>query len=361
MFRWPTVLLTALLAWTGACCHAQTAADPLPPSVPTGQPGQERYPENVPEAAQATLFQLFGEELARLQQGIPFAKLVLLNTNDPTYRAYVAAGLMRTDDEAFTHLESGMASVTVIDGFYNGQRGPVCYVLYHPDEAGAIYRNFVQPITAVSDERSAAAYLMGHEVGHCLDRLERQTLMAGKMVWNADEVTPLGLSPVAVQRVFGATLATAAYPTKTKDFYRDNAQRQFEERVADLFGVAWVWRLGGKEAVVKALEEARAPMHPWDSHATVPALQALDQAANKQQLSQAQSVADVWQLARKVQQEVGVDPSLGPGSEHALNPMGQYLDGTPAPSSSAAPAPQPMPLPIPQGRNFNDLPRFGAH
>jgi hypothetical protein len=339
-----------MMSMTGA--WADTS--PLPASSPAGPVGQERYPENVPAEAQAQLFQLLHEELTRLQQGIPFVTLVLLNTNDPMYRAYLAAGILHQSDDAFTHLESGMASVLTLDGLANGKKGPVCYVMYHPDEAGAVYRDFVVPVTQVADERSAAAYLMGHEVGHCLDRLERHVLMAGKMVWNAEDVAALGLSPVAVQRVYGATVATATYEAQPNALARDNAQRQYEERVADVFGLAWVWRLGGADAMAQALETSRSRMQPWQAHFTTPALEALNQPGPRETLGKSQSVSEVWRLARQIQQQVGVDPSLGPGSDHAVDPMSQYLD---APASSASTAPRP--LPQPQGRNFNDLPRFG--
>lgn len=318
-------------------------------------PARSQLPDPaVPAEAQAALFTLFQEELARLQPGIPFAKLVLLNTSEPTYRSYAAAGLLGVGNDAFSHLESGLAAVGVYGGQVNGQPMPVCYVLYQPEEAGHIYRNFVQPIAAVADQRSAAAFLMAHEVGHCLDRFERHDQLGKKMVWAAADLAPLGLEPNAVTRVFGATMASGAYEARTKDLYRDNGQRQYEERVADVFGMAWVWRLGGKETVRDALVQTRSHTDPWDAHATAPALTALDH--YKDPLSQTNSVGEVWVLARKVQLQVGVDPSLGPNSQHALNPMAQYLDAPAQPD----PATLPRPLPQPTGRNFKDLPRFGG-
>lgn len=310
-------------------------------------------PDNVPTEAQAATFTLFQEELARLQKGIPFAKLVLLDTSQAAYRYYAAAGLLKEDEVSFTRLESGLAAAAISGGAVDGSAQPVCYVLYSPDQAGSVYRNFVTPIAKVADARSAAAFLMAHEVGHCLDHFERHDRLGKKMIWNTADLAPLGLAPAAVQRVFGDTMATGAYFSRGLDLYLDNAQRQYEERVADLFGMAWVWRLGGTQAVLDALIESRSHANAWDAHATVPALVALGK--DKAALANTASVADVWALARQIQLQVGVDPSLGAGSEHALNPMGKYLQKP----TEAAPEPD-RPLPQPQGQDFNDLPRFGA-
>lgn len=344
--RWRTLGLGLTLTLTSIMGWAQSAppSPPAPPSVSHA----------VPEDARAPLFTLFQEELDRLQKGIPFAKLVLLDTSQPAYRAYAAMGLFKQDETSFTRLESGLSGAAVSDGAIDGQHGPVCYVLYDPEQAGSVYRQFVLPITHVTDERSAAAFLMGHEVGHCLDYLERRDALKKKMVWNTQDLAPIGLIPVAIQRVFGSTLSSAAYLAHGADLYRDNAQRQYEERLADIFGMAWVWRLGGQQAVLDAVVASRSHANPWDAHATVPALLALGQ--DKEALALTSSVADVWALARKIQLQVGVDPSLGVDSKHALNPMSEYLDHPTEPPAEM----KPRPLPQPVGHNFNDLPRFGA-
>jgi hypothetical protein len=255
---------------------------------------------------------------------------------------------------SFTHLESGLAAVAINGGTVNGNAQAVCYVLYSPEQAGPVYRNFVVPITKAADERSAAAFLMGHEVAHCLDHFERFDVLRKKMIWSADEVAPIGLSPIAVTRVFGANFASGNYFTQGVALYKDSAQAQYEERVADAFGMAWVWRLGGKQAVLDALIESRSHANPWDVHATAPVLVAMGK--NKSALTKTDSLADVWALARKTQLEVGVDPSLGKDSPHVLNPMAQYLDQP----MDTPKVDKPRALPQPKGKNFNDLPQFGV-
>jgi len=283
---------------------------------------------------------------------VPWLKLVLLNTQDPLYHGYVAAGLLQVNDDAYAHREAGLAALPIGEGKVNGMSKAVCYVLYQPDEAATVYRAYFAPISAVASAQSAAAYLVAHEVGHCLDRLERTHLVGQKMAWPLDQVAAIGLAPEAIRRVFGASLAAGAYGAKERDLAHDHAQRQYEERIADAFGILWVWRLGGSEAVRDAVMAQRATLDPWDVHATAPILKALD--GYKEPLAHSDGVSDIWALARKAQLAAGVDPSLGTDSPHAVDPA---VD--PAAATSVAVPVKPQDL-APQPRNFNDLPRFGA-
>lgn len=300
---------------------------------------------------------LFQGELDRLQAGIPFARLVLLNTAEPSFRAYASVGLLHVDDAALEHLQSGLASVAVENSRVNGRLEPVCYVLYRPDQARHIELNFIAPIARLANAQQAAAFLMGHEVGHCLDQFERATTLEQDHSWASSDVGALGLAPAAAERLFGDRLTSAAYVEHKTELYKDKAQRQYEERVADAFGLAWVWRLGGSERVRAVILRARSGAHPWDTHDTGPILDALEQA--KAAVATTQSVQDVWALARRLQLATGVDPSLGPGSTRALNPLAHWLKPSDALAPTAAPTPPAVDTPG-LGQPFQDQPRFGA-
>lgn len=299
----------------------------------------------------AVIWPLLQTETQRLQSSIPWLKLALLDTRDPTYRAFMAAGVLKVSDADLVRMEQGLASVAVQQSQVNGQASAVCYILFDADHAGSLYRSMFLPLQAASDSHSAAAYLVGHETGHCLDRLERQQKLAQDMAWNSADLAPLGVSPIAAQRVFGDQMATAAYTSQIRRLSADAAQSQYEERVADAFGVLWVWRLGGAARLRDVLATYRSHQSPWAAHFTTPTLMQLDQ--EKEALAQTQSVAQIWALAREAQLATGVDPSVGLGSAHATNPL---LDTLPE-------APPPVPVRpedlVPKSRNFNELPRFG--
>lgn len=336
-------LLCALLVLFPYLAQAQAA--PTPVSVP---------PITAEESAE--LETLLKTEVDRLQGAIPTMHLVLLNTDDTAYRGFISAGVLKVSDSAFDRMEQGLAGLEISQGKINGNEGAVCYILYSPHLAGFLVRSFVNPIREVASAQSAAAYLMAHETGHCLDQLEREQTIPDQAIWASAELAPLGLAPAAVQRVFGDSMPSAAYLNQRRALAADNAQAQYEERVADAFGILWVWRLGGSAKVRDVVQARRAYLSPWSAHATAPILAALDN--YKDALAKSQSVADVWALARQAQLAIGVDPSLGKDSTHVHNPL---MDAPATPEErAAAETALPQPPAPPTSHNFNDLPRFGS-
>lgn len=308
-----------------------------------------------PSAATAeTLDPLLREELKRLESALGGRMgIALFRTDDPTVQSFIAGGILQVPQDAYLRLESGLAAVAVLEGKHNNDKRPMCYVLFNPHRAGPVVRSSFQPIAqATGDARQGAAYLAAHETAHCLDHLEREGLLAKQMQWTADEAVSVGLQPDAFRRVFGAKAATASYKPRRTELYGDLAQRQYEERVADAFGVLWVWRMGGSEEVRRIVHEIRARDRPKNAHYTAPILEAIP--GVKDQLASSQSIDDVWSLARTLQRQTGVDPLLGPNSTEFRNPIAEAVreakkDNRPAPVQQQV-----------RPKSWNELPRFGA-
>ena len=302
---------------------------------------------------------LLQEEIQRLDRALAGRMgVVLFRTDDPVLRGFISAGILRVPEEAYVRLESGLAAVTVLTGFHNGVQRPMCYVLYNPLRSKPTENGYYLPIgQATGDYRQAAAFLAGHETGHCLDQLEREAIRSKSMRWTSVQANLAGLQPAAFGRVFGASdpttqVATASYASKVNELYGDLAQRQYEERVADAFGVLWVWRLGGSAKVLEALTESRRRERPINAHATAPILEAVP--TQKEALAQTEGIDQVWALARGLQRQVGVDAALGPGSQVAKNPLAEGLKKAKAERPVAPPAPPP------RTKKWNEIPRFGA-
>lgn len=302
---------------------------------------------------------LLKEEIARLDRALAGQMgVVLFRTDDPLLRGFISSGILRVPDEAYVRLESGLASVTVLTGKHNGVQKPMCYVLYNPLRSKPTENGYYLPLgQATGDYRQAAAFLAGHETGHCLDQLERDHVRSKGMRWTAEDAILGGLQPDAFGRVFGAAsastpVATGAYPAKVNDLYGDLAQRQFEERVADAFGVLWVWRLGGSAKLLDALTESRQRERPINAHATAPILAIVP--TQKEALAQTEGVNQVWALARVLQRQAGVDAALGQGSQVAKNPLGEVLQ-----KAKAERKPLPPSAP-PRSKSWNEIPRFGS-
>lgn len=296
---------------------------------------------------------LLREEAARLERGLDGRmRLLVLRTDDPVLKSYVAAGLMHIPEETYARMENGLAALAVLNGKLNGQTHPVCYILFHPERSHSSQNAFYRPIAEVADARTGAAFLAAHEVGHCLDRLEREMRIKKEMKWPAAKAEYLGLQPYAFARVFGEQMASGAYPNKLNDLYSDVAQRQYEERLADAFAVLWVWRLGGAQAVLDKVTEVRRRDLPKNAHATAPILDEV--AKHKNDLATARTLDDVWALARKLQQQVGVDAVLGPGSTVAHNPLAMDIKRMKQEDKQKPTAQQPA------SKQWQAIPRFGA-
>ncbi len=327
-----TVLLTLALA-----CPGWAAAETDPPAL---EP-------------------LLREEIQRLD-GVLDGRMgiALFRTDDPVVQGFVSSGILKIPAEAYLRLESGLASVAVLQGSHNGVQRPMCYVLYNPPRAKPVENGYYLPIgQATGDYRQAAAFLAGHETGHCLDHLEREVARGKEMRWTAEQANLVGLHPDAFLRVFGvstttAFAATGAYGAKANDLYGDLAQRQYEERIADAFGVMWVWRMGGSPKVLDAVRASRLRERATNAHATAPILDAVAQ--HKEELGKTTGIDGVWTLARRLQRETGVDPALGPGSQVAKNPLAEELQKAKDERKKRPPPPQP------KSQSWQAIPRFGA-
>lgn len=297
---------------------------------------------------------LLREELKRLENALGGRMgISLFRTDDPTVQSFISGGILRVPQEAYLRLESGLAAVAVLEGKHNDEKRAMCYVLFNPHRAGHVVRSSFQPIAqATGDARQGAAYLAAHETAHCLDHLEREGLLAKQMQWTADEAVTVGLQPDAFRRVFGAKAATASYKPRLTELYGDLAQRQYEERVADAFGVLWVWRMGGSEEVRRTVHEFRARDRPKNAHYTAPILEAIP--AVKDHLATTQSIDEVWTLARTLQRQTGVDPVLGPNSTEFRNPISEAVKEAKKDKRTAPVQQQVRP------KAWNELPRFGA-
>lgn len=320
----------------------------LPAWTAAGQP--------APAAATAqTLEPLLREELKRLENALGGRMgIALFRTDDPTIQSFIAGGILQVPQEAYLRLESGLAAVAVLEGKHNNQKKAMCYVLFNPTRAGPVVRSSFAPIAqATNDPRQGAAYLAAHETAHCLDHLEREGLLDKQMQWTAEEAVTVGLQPDAFRRVFGNKAATAAYKPKRTELYGDLAQRQYEERIADAFGILWVWRKGGAEDVLRIVHEIRARDLPKNAHYTAPILEGIP--ALKQSLASASSIDQVWAMARDLQRKTGVDPALGANSTVYRNPIAQAVEQAKKDHKNATPSQPPA-----QPKNWNELPRFGA-
>ena len=361
----------------------------------SGTPGQSVLPspgQNDDNGSLAHWKDLFQTEADSLTASMgPHLRSIVVDTDDPAMHDFIWKGMMRRPEAAESQ-ESGLAGMFIDGGQVNGQVQPMCYVLYRHDKAGSTQRQFLAPLTRMYGEKVAAAFLIGHETGHCLDFMERQNAMAGQPSWTSQEAATVGISDVAFARVFGAMVNEASYQGSFLTLEHDLAQRQFEERVGDILGVFWAWTQGMPKEGVDVIRETRKYQTGLGTHNTLGALDGIEGFYDEAMKTKGNLPA-LWQIARRIQLQKGVTPEAvawapqpapvnpdevnsavlngqarkdaggktpsTPGSTVlSMAPAGPKPFGTskPAPTLSATPAS----VVNGQGpKNFSNLPRFG--
>lgn len=252
---------------------------------------------------------LFQEEAQILEASLEGKmKIVVMGTDDPIIRNYVARGLLHTDGDSFSKQENGLAAVLVVGGKINGITQTACYVVFNPARAAHAWRNFLDPLTQKGDQHAGAAFLMGHEVGHCLDQFERNTRLSVKN-WSSGEAGTFGIQTDAWIRSGGDAqkINMEEYRKIAKPFFADGAQLQYQERLADAFGVLWAWHRKADLKLAATVRQNRGYAETWSSHATAPALKDIDQFQDQ---AQAMTLPDIWMLSRGLQVKSGVDARL---------------------------------------------------
>lgn len=262
-----------------------------------------------------TAMTLFSEEAQALERALDGKlRVVVLETSDPIARNFIAKGVLHTDNDTFQHQENGLAAIMAEGGQINGERASVCYVVFNRERAGHVWRNFLQPLAKGADLHPGAAFLVGHEVGHCLDHFERSVRLRAKTSTLAEAGT-FGIQPDAWTRSGGgAQVNQEGYSATAKALFSDGAQRQYQERVADAFGVLWGWHREVSADLSKIVRQNRGYAETWSSHATAPALEGIDQFHDQAKLS---SLPDLWILARGFQVRASVDKRLLAGGDKA--------------------------------------------
>lgn len=261
-------------------------------------------------------------------------------------------------------------------GQYAGVGGPhtqVCVIVSDPERAGQAWDTFIAPpVKAGSHPQTGFAWMVAHAAAHCLDAQDRANRLRGKLAWRPNEISALGLWPDAVRAAlqgnFGGMIAKDGLMNNAERIYNHGAQRQYSERVADAFATMWITRLGATQAGIQSLAQVRL-----DSTGDDAGIRAASSGRAAARAGQSARADRLWDMAREVQVQLGVDSSLVNTNTPAA--MGYGNTGTPEnevvqwvvtaqgvvgvdgqgrivrkPTTTEQVAP---------GRNFKDLKRFG--
>ena len=281
----------------------------------------------------------------------------LLDTGDGLTRQFIANGVLKMNPDIYTRMESGLASLYVENGKINGQSRPVCYVLNNPGRAGHLWRSFV-PENDKSERavQWAASYLVAHEVGHCLDRLQREAYTQ-KGEWDGAQLQGIGIPLAAFNRTFGAgrKIDAKEYREQQVVLNRDGGLMQYQERVADAFAVLWMMANKSPNENLKPIWDTRnrvAGNGVHHAHATTPTLQKAY--ALGMEIKNMPDMDTLWSLARKAQSQGGIDSSLE-GSSRLVHADAEQREAAPNTKPGEISKKGTLPAVV----RFDRLPKFG--
>lgn len=259
-----------------------------------------------------------------MDRGAP-VKIAIVQTNNTLLRRFVIQGLLRSDDSRVSKMDTGLFPV-MSQSYIDGKITPTCYILYDRKNLSVLNQQEFIPLSKATDEKTAAAFIVGHMAAHCMDQFERSKIIPLKQIWYPAELAKYGVQPSAFRRIFYMRLTPGQYFAKQTELFDDNAQRQYEERLADIFGILWVLSNNNTAPIAKAVLALRKNMSETSPHNTLPVLKY----AFVDSLSQNNnSLSNLWQTARRNQFITGVSTSLGDAAPASVAnaDMGSELKG----------------------------------
>ena len=370
--RPPVAPPTKLPPIPGKIPHLPPANIPLPsqdfqnPNAPAElQPAPEvvEAPKPVPQGfSAASFYQSLLTEAERFNKALDDMKTVVLSTDQPRFAQERAMGKF-TPERTVIDPELGLMTFFAPQSAMNTLQPATCYIAMDTDMARDVYERMQLPLEGKTHPQTLFAFSVGHAVGHCLDRMQREKFLRARLLWNANDAVPAGIWPQAVMNVYGGRFAKDAYLTNPQKLDRDPLQNQFEERAASAFATAWAMKMGATPEAVDMLSK-------YD-----PSLMEATQLmrAQTREIQRMERVDLLWDLTRLVQRKVGVSSQTladasGMGEpyasrksnkeeeivRYAVTPQGVVRvndKGQPVPDNSYK-------VPT-SGQSFGSIPRFG--
>lgn len=339
---------------------------PLPKDEDSSVPTSPTAPAGPAVYNAGELTGMLQTEVKRLANAVaPVFTVVLLPTNDPLYKTFVSTGLMKMTPSEYARHDYGLAGMMVQGGKVNTTTSDVCYILFDPDRGEQLWKSFIVPLSAGNHPQTGAAWVIGHEVGHCLDQRERNGKINSRLRWTVDDVAPIGLWPNAVRKAYGTSFSKDAFLTQPWNLYQYPSQQQYGERVADAFATFWTLKLGADPKLIGVAKDIRSRVNPAAPHFTAPVFDVVKE--NASYATRQARVDVIWDIARNVQKQVGVSAE----ADGATPNSGTMADSGPTKAvrwivTSRGPVPVdmygniiPQTNNLPASQNFNSLPRFG--
>lgn len=311
---------------------------------------------------------ILNEEVRRLKNSIDAFNIVLLDINNPTYRRFISMGILKMTDNQFSRHSHGLSGMLAKSG--NEQ---VCYILLDKTKGRNLWDMFIKPMSLNNHPSTGAAWITGHEAGHCLDQLDRVKYMNNRLSWNVNNSKVIGIHPRAIVDTYNKDLfAKAAYYQDPRKLLENPVQQQFAERAADIFATFWVSKLGANDNFIDVIKNERARLNPASPHFTAPVYDKIRE--KLKDTNNMNNLYDIWMETRNLQYSIGVSQEVLRINRNEVSQILKNDDPTPRIEKWEVTSRGPVPIDQygnrfiqektqqerPAIRNFNQLKRFGS-
>lgn len=246
--------------------------------------------------------------------GVPM-KVVIVNTQNNLMRKFVAQNILKTDKETFDGTDEGLSSVLSLQTKVNSSFIPTCYIMFRKEGLGALKSNVLDPYSQVIGKKGTAAFLVSHQIAHCMDNLERFKVLPKQNIWFANDATKVGIAAPTMRRLYPYGMNYNQFSHTTMHFYQDIGQRQYQERIADIFGIFMTLYRGYSDKIIGLVMKSHAGVSPTSPHDTNPAL--INISAKYAAIPKT-SVQALWKGARDIQVIAGINNALGDGAPDSV-------------------------------------------
>lgn len=193
--------------------------------------------------------------------------------------------------------------------YINGKEIPMCFIAFD-DVIEDYNEKILKPLEANIGKEATASLIVGKHVGFCLDDLERQNKVFKTNTWFSNEVSKIGLYSKSFQALYPLGLRSNLYKIKEQEILSNNAQKQYQQRIADSFGVLWAYNRGFKQVYKKFIDfKIKENVKNYSIYNTLNAIKNLSSKLVYMETNKI-TLSKIWKIARDNQKIVGVDKSL---------------------------------------------------
>lgn len=245
------------------------------------------------------------ESQLMMLSGLPM-KILIVPSQDDLMFNFMKGTIGRSI--GYKKIDDGIFSI-LGKPYINGKEIPMCFIAFD-DVIEGYNDKILKPLEAKIGKEATASFIVGKHVGFCLDDLERQNKVSKTNTWFSNEVAKIGLYSKSFQALYPLGLRSNLYKIKEEEILSNNAQKQYQQRIADSFGVLWAYNRGFKQVYKSFLDfKQNENVKNYSIYNTAIAVKNLSSKLIYMETNKI-TLSKIWKIARENQKLMGVDKSL---------------------------------------------------